>query len=771
MEDHKDTFTVEPERIETPFNPSAPDYAEVKVLKGVENFDLEFEFTEAYRQNIAEHVAVREARCLEVLFPHVFQDVQPGDLFAGRTVYRQIGFGLENASGGPGYYCYEENLRTEIAHSALDLETRERLEEAIIFWSSEATIPGKLVGSLPEEVKKYTTNEIASMDGRLAGAMLDFEKLMRVGIPGLIQLVEQGREKASQNGGDVQLFEGMRMALELLIGICLRYERQARQLAAISDDENQAAELLQMADSLNEITGTAPQSLREGMQLYWLYALISGVVNYGRMDVALGDLLAKDLDSGELSEERALELLSSLWQMIADRHIFFNGRIIVGGRGRPNEANADRFAMLAMEATQLVVETEPQLTLRFYQGQNPALMAKALDVIAEGRTYPMLYNDEVNIPAVASAFGVTETEAANYLPYGCGEYVLDHRSIGSPNCGFSMLKALEATLTNGRDMLTGDDLGLALGEFNSFSNFDELFAAYKKQIEHHMFHLAQRHAMEYVAEHESAAFLFVSMLYDDCIQKGRSLVNRGPVYTGGIVETFGMVNTADSLAAIKRLVYEEGRMTQDQLLAALKADFAGYEAEYRFLKAVPKYGNDDDYVDEIMQEVSYHVASSCKSLADQVGLDYFLVVNINNFANVAFGNATGASADGRNAGTPYANGNTPTAGNDTNGVTAFLNSIVKPDPNVHAGYVHNMKFSKNMFTRERAKLEALFKTYFSKGGTQAMINVISRDDLENAIKEPEKYRNLIVRVGGFSARFVELNHQVQMDIIRRTLIE
>jgi len=154
-----------------------------------------------------------------------------------------------------------------------------------------------------------------------------------------------------------------------------------------------------------------------------------------------------------------------------------------------------------------------------------------------------------------------------------------------------------------------------------------------------------------------------------------------------------------------------------------------------------------------------------------VGLDYFLVVNINNFANVAFGQVTAASADGRRAGSPYANANTPTPRNDTKGVTAFLNSIVKPNPSVHAGYVHNMKFSKQMFTQDRVKLEALLNTYFAKGGTQAMITVVSRDDLENALKEPEKYRNLIVRVGGFSARFVELNLEVQIDIINRTLIE
>jgi len=767
----REVFVTRPKRIVSPFSSYAPDYAEVKVLENVKSFEMELEFSDTYRKNMDEHVAIREARCLRVLFPRIFQEIRIGDLFAGRTAYRQIGFGLENASGGPGYYCYEQNLRSEIEHSSIDQETVGRLEAVMDLWSREATIAGKLAASLPEDVRKYTSNEIASMGGRLSGAMLDFKKLMRMGIPGLRNEVERGRERAIQKGADYQLYDGMLMALDLLVDICGQYAAQAVEMAERTDDEAWEKELLQMSGVLQSITQSEPNNLREGIQLYWLYALISGVVNYGRMDTALGDLLVKDLDSGMLSDDDALALLISFWRLIADRHIFFNGRVIVGGKGRTNEPNADRFALLAMEATRLVVETEPQLTLRFYRGQNPVLMAKALDVIGEGRTYPMLYNDDVNIPAVAKAFGVDERDAVHYLPYGCGEYVLDHRSFGSPNCGFNMLKALEATLNNGRSLWSGDELGLALGEFERFETFDDLLAAYKKQIEHHLFYLAKRHVLEYKAEHDSAAFLYVSMLYDDCIEKGRSVVNWGPVFTGGIVETFGMVNTADSLAAIKKLVYDEQRVSPVQLMSALKANFEGYESELRMLLAAPKYGNDEVEVDEIMKDVSFHVATACQALGDRVGLDYFLVVNINNFANVSFGNATAASADGRRAGEPFANGNTPTAGNDIKGVTAFLNSIVKPDPSVHAGYVHNMKFSRQMFTHNRRKLEALLEAYFLNGGTQAMITVVSRDDLENAMKEPEKYRNLMVRVGGFSARFVELDTQVQLDIIKRTLID
>jgi pyruvate-formate lyase len=183
----------------------------------------------------------------------------------------------------------------------------------------------------------------------------------------------------------------------------------------------------------------------------------------------------------------------------------------------------------------------------------------------------------------------------------------------------------------------------------------------------------------------------------------------------------------------------------------------------------PKYGNDDEGADAMLCAVSDHVCRYCMEKARGMGYGYFLAVNINNFGSVHEGKRAAASADGRGKGEPLANGSTPTAGRDINGVTAFLNSISKPDPSCHAGYVHNMKFSRRMFREDRKRLEALMDAYFQSGGTQAMITVVDRGDLENAMREPERYANLIVRVGGFSARFVELERDVQLDILNRTL--
>jgi len=751
----------------------------LNTITHTDHYSVERTFTETYRQHIHEAPAIREAHCLRAQFEHLFDPIRPGDLFAGRTHYLAVGFGLEDAAGGPVYYCHASRILPGM--ESLPDEERQPILEMMAFWKTEATIAGKLIHRLPPNVLKATSNRIADMFGRLSGTLLDYDKLTRLGLPGLHAEIQAGRKQ----NGDLPLYTGMEMALDLLTDVIDSYMKQAKALAAAAGNEITEHDYLEMAATLEAVVVRPPETFREAAQLTWLYTMISGTVNYGRMDVYLGGFYAADLDNGRLSEAEALRLMQSLWKLIADRKTVFNGRVFIGGGGRPDEASADRFALLAMEATRTVIEIEPQLTLRFYKGMNPRLMAKALDMLGEGRTFPMLFNDDVNIPAVEKGFGVPAVYAEQYLPYGCGEYCLDHLSFGSPNCSLNLLKALEVVLHHGLDVLTGEQIGLdpadesyqsrcsSASEANSldvlFPTFDDLFSAYKRQVEYSVEALAKRQRVEYKIEDEAAAFLFASMLYDDCIARGKSLVGGGVRFRGGIIETYGMVNAADSLTAIKSLVYDRKVMTLQQMVTGLEADFTGFEREYRLMRLAPKYGNDDPTADAMLCAVSEHVAAHTHAQAGRIGLDYFLIVNINNHMNVGLGAQTGASAEGRRSKAPLANGNTPTAGNDTQGVTAFLNSIVKPDVSLHAGYTHNIKFSKSVFREERPKVEALLNTYFANGGAQAMLTVVGRGEMEAAMLEPDKYRNLIVRVGGFSARFVELTPEIQRDLLARTL--
>ena len=261
----------------------------------------------------------------------------------------------------------------------------------------------------------------------------------------------------------------------------------------------------------------------------------------------------------------------------------------------------------------------------------------------------------------------------------------------------------------------------------------------------------------------------LSPLYDDCLKRGKALLDGGVRGLDATVELYGLVNVADSLLAIRKLVFEEKKIAPKQLLDALDANFEGYEAERRMMLEVDKFGNDLEEADALMERVHEHASFAAMAQSGKYGLGRYLMVNINNNVNTLWGRWTPASPDGRKCGAPMANGNNPSPGMDTNGLTAFLNSLLRARTDIHGGVVQNMKFSKEMFTEKRDELEAILQTYFENGGAQAMPTVVGREELEDARRHPENYANLIVRVGGFTARYVELDDDVQLEILERTL--
>ena len=292
------------------------------------------------------------------------------------------------------------------------------------------------------------------------------------------------QEKAVSGNGDSKLYEGMLLTLKVFTESCHFYEKQALDQAESAFNSQRKQELLKMADALGRIAYEPPSTFREAIQMAWLYTLMCGTLELGRMDIYLGDFYAHDIDQGILSEEEALGLMKSLWRLINDLFREVDGRVIVGGKGRPNENNADRFALLALETTRAYGRAKlPQLTVRFYKGMNPEIMEKSIELIGAGHTFPLLYNDDVLIPAVQNAHNVPLADAEQYVPLGCGEIVLDHMGFGTPSGALNMLKALEITLHNGVDPITNKQLGLKTGEFKDFRSFDELWEAYKKAID------------------------------------------------------------------------------------------------------------------------------------------------------------------------------------------------------------------------------------------------------------------------------------------------
>lgn len=722
-------------------------------------------FTKTYKEHQGEPPALREAACIEIMSRYEFLPLDEDELLAGRKRILPVGFSNEPLLGRSVGWFYDEGRAMEaLENEQADEEQIREVKELLNFWKTQET-RSHIRNAYPEDIKKampediyWEHSEVAFPLYRVVGAYMDYDKLLRLGLDGMRELVRGYERTAEEKGEDVSLYKACLIALDALSAVCRNYAEDARK---------QNRDML--AEVLEHIAGKAPETFVEALQLAWLYSLISGVLNYGRADDYLGDYLERDIAAGILKEKEALDYLCSWWRLIDARKTVFHGRVIIGGKGRHNEAAADRFALLAMEASRIVAEAEPQLSLRFYEGQNPALMEKALDVIGEGKVYPMLYNDDVNIPSVQKAFEVSEEEAENYVFFGCGEYVLNKKSLGSPNGIINLLKALEITLTDGFDLRDKKDRGLKLGKLTDFATFEELYSAYKKQLEYYFNVLARQQQLEYDYCAREGAFLFITMLMDDCLERNRSACGGGVRYLGGTLETYGNINTTNSLYAIKDVVYERKLVDRETLLKALKADFVGYEDIRGLLQGAQKYGNDLDGVDALAKDLHEYICTTVRDMKKITKMHSYLVVIINNEANTVLGRFTWASPDGRKAGEPMANANNPAGGTDVNGVTAMMNSLVKLRTDIHAGAVQNMAFSRELFQNNRPVLKAILTTYFKNGGQQAMINVLNRGDLLAAIEHPENYGHIMVRVGGFSARFVSLAPDVQREIASRTL--
>jgi pyruvate-formate lyase len=730
-------------------------------------------FTDTYKKHSKASTAKREIECLKIQYPMYFCDIVESDLFAGRERKPLIGF-MAQGTASFGYYYEDIALKKYLDDPKISQENKTIVGDLISYWKTENSNE-QCRNAFPAKMKEVLSSEgwqteplIASPLYRMSGTQCDFDKLIRLGIPGLRKEIESYKSQSAKSGESYSVYQGMEDALDLFGEVANYYADMTVNQAKTASVERKK-ELFIMEKVLRKIALQKPDTLREAIQLMFLYADITGTINYGRMDEYLGDIYMSELKRGSLTKVEAIRLLSNLWNVIDAKGNVWDSRVIVGGKGRRNEKNADQFALLAIEVTEKVRSITPQFTLRFYKDQNPALYKKALDVIGTGNPYPMIYNDEVNIPSVMNAFKIPYEEAIHYLPFGCGEYILYHRSVGTPSGVINLLQALSVTIHKGINPVSKKRVGVSSSELGTYGTFDKLFSAYKKNVELYVEQLAYQEKLEYDMAGKVAPFLFLSMVFDDCIKRGKGIFAGGVKYLGGTLESYGNTNTSDSLASIKKLVYEDKKLTLDKMLAAIDANFEGYAKERRMMLDVAKYGNDDNYVDDIKVEVDRHICTVTRNMSQKAGLDSYLVVIINNSANTTMGQQTAATPDGRKAFTYMANANAPVGGADKNGVTAFLNSIVKPDTKIHAGAVQNMKFSRDMFSTYRPKTEALLKTYWEKGGAQCMINCLGRDDLENAMKYPEKYANLIVRVGGFCARFVELPKEVQLEILSRTL--
>ena len=608
----------------------------------------------------------------------------------------------------------------------------------------------------------------AIVTARFSGMYLNYNLLLDNGIEGLKNLINSKREI---NKNSKEEYDVMIEALDLLQEVIRHHIKEVEtKLSKELLSPKRKKEMERLLVALKKIENDKPDSFISAMQLAWLYSSLAGVVNYGRMDDYLGDYLVSDLENNVITKEEAIEYIESQFRLIEVKRTNVNGRVIVGGKGRRNPKNADVFCKLSIEAVRRAKLVEPQFTLRIYEGMDKEIYNDALDSIGEGRTYPILYNDDVNVPAVMKTMHVDEKTAEQYVPFGCGEFVLSGQGVGTPNQCINLLKALTILIHDGVDQWDYKYKygSLKLKKMKDIKTFDEFFDEYKKLLTYYIELTADAHADSYKIMNKKVGFIFTSILIDDCIGRGKMVLDGGVKHLGGTNEMYGNMNAADSLTAIKKLVFDEKKYTLPQIQEILEKDFDGYKDVKREMKECPKFGNDDDYADSIAKELHEFTCNEVAKQASKVGVDSLLVVVINNQVNTEWGRATSSSPDGRIAGLYMSNANNPQSGADVNGPTAMLNSLSKIRADIHAGSVQNIKFSKKMFNKEREKIKILFSTYFKKGGPQLMVNVVGKDELEKAYKNPEDYKDLMVRVGGFSARFVNLEDDVQREIMART---
>ncbi|MBB5182823.1 pyruvate formate lyase family protein [Catenisphaera adipataccumulans] len=736
----------------------------------LEQLEIMERYTQTHRKYSSASRARREVECQKVLFPTLYRSIEKQDLIVGRMDFLPIGFGSVTSVGGVGHYCRFDQLHA--LGDRLGEAYKPRIEKLYNYWLDHDVKTIYCRENLTDvTIGRFIDPSYPLLaTARLSGMMLDYPKLLDNGIGGLKKLIASKKEKHPESA---DFYDCCMDEMDLLTECALYLADEAVRTAQGETDEKRKAQLMNMAAVLRKISVARPETFPEALQLLWLYALPAGVINYGRLDDFLGPYLARDLDEGRMSEQDAYDYIKSLWTMIENRRTTVNGRVIVGGKGRKHPAEADRFMHIALKVCKDCRYVEPQFTLRIDENTDEQTWAEVMDALGAGATYPTLYNDEVNVPAVAWGMRVDPETATRYVPFGCTEFVLWGQSTGTPNTLINLLKILNIYMNNGVDPMDGKyKLGpIQPKDMAKIKSFDEFYDGYKELLNYYMDLSVQAQYNSYGVMNRECSFLLNSILMDDCLERGKALLDGGVRYLGGTCETYGNINASDSLYAIKHLVFEEKKYTLPQLEEAVLHNFVGYAEIRHDCLACDKYGNDLDTADQMANSLYEFVAKGIRDRGIQIGMQYYEIVISNNSLNTEWGLQTAASPDGRLSGMYMNPANNPQGGADKGSPTQLLNSLSTFDARYHAGSVQNIKFSKPMFNQNKKLIEQMFKVYFRKGGCHVMVTVVDKGALEDAMVHPEKYPDLIVRVAGYSAVFVNLDRTVQEELLSRTLYD
>ena len=769
-------------------------------------------YTESWQQTMGEAKVIRRAKALKKILAEMSIFIRPGELIVGNQASD-----VRAAPVFPEFYM--RFIRDELDGKPYRFEERpgdrfhvpeedEKILREVADWWDGKTMTDYKIKILPEETRKAcydlgVTEIIVWGEGGGSGHFIaDYPKVLNQGMNGIIKEAEARINdlKLWERGAieKKEFLEAVIIALQAATSFAKRFAKLAKDMAGKEADEKRKAELLQIAEHCQWVPANPARTFWEAMQSLWFSHLLVQIesnghsMGYGRFDQFMYPFYQKDIEAGRVTPEGAVELLECLWiktteinkvrewdstRTVMGYPLF--QQLTVGGQEIDGRSAINDLSWLVLEATANQKLIQPSVSVRWWNECPEDFLIKCCEVINIHRGgQPAMYNDEVIIPSQMGV-GISLEDAYDYAIDGCVSPTEPGKSRREgPSCGYNMHKVLELTLYNGQDPRTGIQLCPNPGDKDlaTFESFDELMDALKHQLRYY-----DRQGVIGVmcverAYAEMTPTPYASALMDDCIQRGLDIEWGGAHYNTIFLRGVGMANIGNSLAAIKKLVFEEKKLTGAQLMHALKTDFedttttpTGPEIQ-RMCLAAPKYGNDDDYVDLLVKEPTRHSMLDVHSYTSWTGgHGGYALLPVSQ--NVPMGEVIGATPDGRKARKPVAEGCSPTQGTDVKGPTAAAKSVAKLDHVLgDNGTLFNQKFNPAILKDiiGLRKLAALTKTFFDLKGMHIQFNVVSAQTLRDAQKHPEEHADLMVRVAGYSALFVSLDPAMQEDIIART---
>ncbi|KEI03599.1 glycyl radical glycerol dehydratase DhaB1 [Clostridium botulinum] len=674
-------------------------------------------------------------------------------------------------------------------------EDKEKLNEVFEYWDGKTT--NELATSYMDEETISAMNANVFTVGNyyfngVGHISVNYGKVIKEGYNKIIKeamdQLENNDDKDPEYIKKKQFLESVIISCRAAIEFANRYANKADELAEKMKDINRKKELKEISRICRKVPKEGSTSFYEACQAFWFVHAIINIESNGhsisptRFDQYMYPYYKKDINEGNITKEFAQELIDCVWIKLNDINKvrdeistkYFGGypmyqNLIVGGQNKGGQDVTNELSYMALAASAHVRLPQPSLSVRIWNKTPDEFLLKACELTREGLGLPAYYNDEVIIPALV-ARGVTLEDARRYGIIGCVEPQCPGKTEGwHDSAFFNLARIVELAISSGKD--NGKQVGPKTELFIKMKSFDDFIRAYKIQMDYFVKHMCIADNCVDISHAERAPLPFLSSMVEDCIGKGKSLQEGGAQYNFSGPQGVGVANVGDSLMAIKKLVFEENKITKKELKEALDSNFSNNpRIKQMLIKQSPKYGNDIDEVDELAREGALIYCKEVNKYMNPRG-GHFQPGLYPSSINVYFGSLTGATPDGRSSNEPLADGVSPSRGQDTCGPTAAGNSVAKLDHFIASnGTLFNQKFHPSALKGDKGlqNLAAVVRSYFDQKGMHVQYNVIDRDTLIKAQENPEDYRDLIVRVAGYSAQFISLNKAIQDDIIKRT---